>query len=224
MNRGLRERFGLEWKSSVIQFLGRILESRYSIFAARKTRSLSTRQSVQVMDFNWGSTHRNSRVMNLYLSGGINAMHLSISSSIHSSPYIYSVSNCFLASAMTFCKYNNSSTRPNFFGSFLNAILKSSTFNLCRGAAILAASRHCLHQRCLEGEVGGVTISLMYSVTMSSRTVTDSGVGFGSSPNAYINSFTSVSWMRRDLYNLFERDSVCVRCGDGDHVPPCLWS
>ena len=125
---------------------------------------------------------------------------------------------------MTFCKYNNSSTRPNFFGSFLNAILKSSTFNLCRGAAILAASRHCLHQRCLEGEVGGVTISLMYSVTMSSRTVTDSGEGFGSSPNAYINSFTSVSWMRRDLYNLFERDSVCVRCGDGEHVRPCLWS
>ena len=72
--------------------------------------------------------------------------------------------------------------------------------------------------------MGGVTISLMYSVTMSSRTVTDSGEGFGSSPNAYINSFTSVSWMRRDLYNLFERDSVCVRCGDGEHVPPCLWS
>jgi hypothetical protein len=145
-------------------------------------------------------------------------------SSIRSYPSIYSVSNCFLASAMTFCKYNNSSTRPNFFGSFLNAILKSSTFNLCRGAAILAASRHCLHQRCLRGGVGGVTISLMYSVTMSSRTVTDSGEGFGSSPNAYINSFTSVSWMRRDLYNLFGRDSACVRCGDGEHVPPCLWS
>jgi hypothetical protein len=145
-------------------------------------------------------------------------------SSIRSYPSIYSVSNCFLASAMTFCKYNNSSTRPNFFGSFLNAILKSSTFNLCRGAAILAASRHCLNQRCIQGWGGGGTISLMYSVTMSSRTVTDSGEGFGSSPNAYINNFTSVSWMRRDLYNLFGRGSVCVRCDDGEHVPPSLSS
>jgi hypothetical protein len=34
------------------------------------------------------------------------------------------------------------------------------------------------------------TISLMYSVTMSSRTATESGEGFGSSPKAYIRSFT----------------------------------
>ena len=64
----------------------------------------------------------------------------------------------------------------------------------------------------------------MYSVTMSSRTATDSGDGFGSSPNAYINSFTSVSWIIRGLYNLFGRDSVYVRYGDGEHVPPCFWS
>lgn len=36
------------------------------------------------------------------------------------------------------------------------------------------------------------TISLMYSVTMSSRTATDSGEGFGSSPKAYIRSFTAI--------------------------------
>lgn len=56
--------------------------------------------------------------------------------------YRSSVSNCFRASAITFCKYNNSSTRPNFLGSFLNTILKSSTLSLCLGAAILAASIH----------------------------------------------------------------------------------
>jgi len=60
----------------------------------------------------------------------------------HFPVYRSSVSNCFRASAITFCKYNNSSTRPNFLGSFLNTILKSSTLSLCLGAAILAASIH----------------------------------------------------------------------------------
>lgn len=96
---------------------------------------------------------------------------------------------------MTFCKYNNSSTRPNFLGSFRNTILKSSTLSLCRGAAILAASRHytLIRLRCFVGN----TISFRYSVTISSRTATDSGDGFGSSPKAYIRSFTSV---RKILY------------------------
>lgn len=36
------------------------------------------------------------------------------------------------------------------------------------------------------------TISLMYSVKMSSRTATDSGSGFGSSPKAYMSNLTVV--------------------------------
>ena len=59
-----------------------------------------------------------------------------------SKSYRSSVSNCFRASAITFCKYNNSSTLPNFLGSFRKTILKSSTLSLCLGAAILAASMH----------------------------------------------------------------------------------
>jgi hypothetical protein len=42
------------------------------------------------------------------------------------------------------------------------------------------------------GSVVESTISLMYSVTISSRTATLSGFGFGSSPKAYMRSFTMV--------------------------------
>ena len=59
---------------------------------------------------------------------------------------------------------------------------------------------------------------------MSSSTATESGAGFGSSPNAYINSFTSISCFKERMYSPFGRGSVYVRYGDGEHGPPCLWS
>ena len=66
------------------------------------------------------------------------------------------------------------------------------------------------------------TISLMYSVTMSSRTATDSGAGFGSSPKAYIRSFTTVTRVFMDLrgkrtvqsfWNRFCLRALRRRCG-----------
>ena len=138
-------------------------------------------------------------------------MHAILQTAVYSQNH--SVSNCFRASAITFCKYNSSSTRPNFLGSFRNTILKSSTLSLCRGAAIFAASRHYTLIP-LRPRFGRNTISFRYSVTMSSRTATDSGDGFGSSPKAYIRSFTSVrkifciavqSFWKRFCFRAFRR-------------------
>jgi hypothetical protein len=52
-------------------------------------------------------------------------------------------------------------------------------------------------------EESGITISLMYSVTMSSRTRTVSGFGFGSSPKAYKRLVTAVSDHDSFLYTVF---------------------
>jgi hypothetical protein len=60
----------------------------------------------------------------------------------------------------------------------------------------------------------------MYSVTMSSRTATDSGEGFELSPKAYMRSFTLVRLAGKLTYDLFGRGFVYVHYGDdGDGLP-----